>query len=214
MKKEPGKQRAVCLVYGQTGSGKSVLARAVSQKMARAKRAPLIIVDTLDEYTDFPAIDLESLKAWICQNRGADYRACRVLCEEEEHLEEAFNGIIQAYDTCPGPVVVLVDEVSYWTKPAYVAPGLRQAIRYGRHYEINLVCVSRRPAETARELSGQATELRIFKCIEGRDLQYFSGSLPAEVVSKLPALGEHESLTYTFSGAYIIQPPVKIVQQG
>lgn len=215
-------RRQVWLVYGQTGSGKTVLARALLQQRLNelGPTATGLIVDTLQEHVDVPAIYPAGLENYLklSNTRGPGIenwpfmRYGRVLVDSEDDFTEFEDMLEPGVRNERGPVVLMIDEVSYWSSPNKSTPGLSRLVRYGRHWQVDIIGVVRRPAETSRELSSQATRLFITgKVIEPRDVDYFSRSLPAEVMSKINTLPEFSYLRYDTSGTYKLCPPVKIM---
>ena len=213
-------RRQVWLVYGQTGSGKTVLARALLQRRLHdlGPDAVGLIVDTLQEHVDVPAISPKALANYLKLESQVDrhgpslMRLGRVLIDSDDDFSEFEDMLEPGVRNERGPVVLMIDEVSYWSSPGRSTPGLSRLIRYGRHWQVDLIGVVRRPAETSRELSSQATELFITgKVIEPRDVDYFSRNLPPEAMSKINSLPEFSYVRYQTTGTYLICPPVKIM---
>jgi len=208
-------RRAVSLVYGQTGSGKTILARALLRERVKSlgRRAVGLIVDTLQEHYDVPAIGPRSLEQYLTMDAEAE-RIGRVLIDSEEDFSE-FAAVLESTYLVPrnrGPVVLMIDEVSYWSSPSRSTPGLSRLIRYGRHWQVDLIGVARRPAETSRELSAQSTAIYIVgRILEPRDLIYMRQILPSDAMTKSESLDEFEYLTYRSDGTYAVCPPVKIL---
>jgi Cdc6-like AAA superfamily ATPase len=160
-------RRLVALVYGQTGSGKTVLARALLQDRVKAlgPAAVGLIVDTLQEHIDVPAIAPATFENFLALDSRRGPRIVRALLDTEDDFDEFSTALENSY-TAPadgrkrrGPVVLMIDEVSYWSSPNKSTAGLSRLIRYGRHWQVDLIGVARRPAETSRELSSQSTEI-------------------------------------------------------
>jgi len=186
-----------------------------------------LIVDTLQEHVDVPVISPATLENYLKLDSKEEpdsmfflrskyspqrLRYGRVLVDSEDDFTEFEDMLEPGVRNERGPVVLMIDEVSYWSSPNKSTPGLSRLVRYGRHWQVDIIGVVRRPAETSRELSSQATRLFITgKVIEPRDVDYFSRSLPAEVMSKINTLPEFSYLRYDTSGTYKLCPPVKIM---
>ena len=54
-------------------------------------------------------------------------------------------------------------------------------IRYGRHYNLNLICIVRVPPDLNRIITSQASEFCVFKITEPRYLDYFKKLIPMDV---------------------------------
>lgn len=212
-------RRTVALVYGQTGSGKTILARALlAERLAvLGPSAVGVIVDTLQEHHDVPAVSPGTFENFLAV-KGKPGRVVRVLIDTEADFDE-FSAQLENSYTSPadgrparGPVVLMIDEASYWTSPSRSTPGLSRLIRYGRHWQVDLIGVARRPAETSRELSAQSTVIYIVGgIVEPRDLAYMRQILPDEALSKSVSLDRFAYLKYSTDGTYTVCPPVKIL---
>jgi DNA helicase HerA-like ATPase len=66
--------------------------------------------------------------------------------------------------------------------------GVENLIRYGRHQDVELIGISRRPAEVNRDLTANANEIYIFRTHEPRDIAYFREILGSDVADSLPSL--------------------------
>ena len=213
-------RRLVALVYGQTGSGKTVLARALLMERVKAlgPAAVGVIVDTLQEHIDVPAIAPETFENFLGLDSRRGPRIVRVLLDTDDDFEQFSTDLENSY-TAPtagrkrrGPVVLMVDEVSYWSSPNKSTPGLSRLIRYGRHWQVDIIGVARRPAETSRELSSQSTALYIVGGIaEPRDLAYMRQILPPAAMTISESIGRFHYLKYSTDRTYTLLPPVKIL---
>jgi hypothetical protein len=212
-------RRLVALVYGQTGSGKTVLARALLLERVKSLGAGSvgIIVDTLQEHVDVPALAPETFENFLgLDSRGP--RIVRVLLDTDDDFEKFSTDLENSY-TAPadgrkrrGPVVLMIDEVSYWSSPNKSTLGLSRLIRYGRHWQVDLIGVARRPAETSRELSSQSTVLYIVGgIVEPRDLAYMRQILPPDAMTISTSIERFSYLKYSTDGTYTLLPPVKIL---
>lgn len=181
--------------------------RSLALSYSTANNCPLVVVDTLQVLAQFYVLlDIESLPEWLELNRGKS-NAVRVEAHGDEQLEQ----IVAAIEGAELPAVILaVDEVSYWSKPGWLSEGLARAVRYGRHKGISLIITARRAAETARELSGEATVIYAFKTIEPVNLDYFSRIMPPEAVSNLPALEPFYYLRYYVDGTWEVFAPINL----
>lgn len=213
-------RRLVCLVYGQTGSGKTVLARALLMERVKAlgPSAVGIIVDTLQEHIDVPAVAPETFENFLSLDTRGGPRIVRALLDTDEDFEQFSTDLENSY-TAPadghkrrGPVVLMIDEVSYWSSPNKSTLGLSRLIRYGRHWQVDLIGVARRPAETSRELSSQSTALYIVGgIVEPRDLAYMRQILPPAAMSISTSITRFHYLKYSTDGTYTLCPPVNIL---
>ena len=201
----------IAIVYGQRGAGKSIRARWLLRYEVVGSRHPTVglVVDTLREFEDLPVIALDSVE-WYRSVAKPGTQA-RVFVRDQDDFGELHKQLSGSLRPELPDVCLLVDEVSYWSKPAWTCSGLSQLIRYGRHLRVDLIAVCRRPAETSRELSSQADELIIQgRVVEPGDLQYLSRILPSAACEKIGALKRWEALSYSTDGSYRVLKPVKI----
>lgn len=92
-----------------------------------------------------------------------------------------------------GSLCLVAEEISWAISPAKMPPEIEILIRYGRHRDVELLGISRRPAEVNRDLTANANELYIFRTHEPRDLKYFRdviGSV-ADTLPNLPPFTPH-----------------------
>jgi hypothetical protein len=175
-----------------------------------------LIVDTLREYVDYPELDRSSLVHWLDRSdfvlpmadKQPALTVVRVTPETAADLAEITRDVEIRADA--RPVVLLIDEVSYWSKPNWTAPGLDRLIRYGRHVGVHLVACGRRAAEVSRELTAQLTVTYLFTVREPRDLAFWSAHGPAGLGAILPRLKPHHYVTVQQDGTYAVRSPIRI----
>jgi len=198
----------IAVVFGRRGSGKSVLGRYLLDRQIEAQFGVGVIVDTLLEHVDVAEIELENLEAVISQARTRGSCPLVRVAVPDPLAFEFLAGQIAASTIHDRQVILMVDELSYWTRPNMTVPGLSSLIRYGRHWNCSIIGVSRRAAETSREFTAQADELYIFAVHEPRDLAYFGEILPPEAMSKIGSLEKFHYLKYSVDGTWTVCPPV------
>lgn len=74
--------------------------------------------------------------------------------------------------------------------------GLYEIANYSRHKPMAFLFTSRRPAQVARELTAQCSELRIYLTTEEVDLAYFARVIGRSNADKLKTLGSFYFLRY------------------
>lgn len=89
-----------------------------------------------------------------------------------------------------GNVVLIIEEVDQYATPHDIPADLRRLLKVGRHFNVGMVFVSRRPAEINRLITSQTREFILFRLIEPADLRYLSSVVGpvADDVSSLPDL--------------------------
>jgi hypothetical protein len=165
-------QPPVRFLCGIRGYGKSTMARAL---VAPAPR--LLAFDPFSEH-DALALDFGDLEDFL--DTTPDLGAFRVSLREAGH-EEGFCGLALATarllqkEHPPGGLTVLLEEADLVARPGQEPPVFQDLVARGRHDGIELVCVSRRPAEVSRLITSQAEFFYVFRTQEPRDVTYLRG---------------------------------------
>lgn len=179
-------QPPVRFVCGIRGYGKTTLAR---QLVAGAPR--LLAYDPFGEH-DALALDYADLVDYL------DYvdslERFRVGLREAGHEEEfcALALVIgrRLQQEPPGrQLVVLLEEADLVARPGQEPPVFQDLVARGRHEGIELVAVSRRPAEVSRLITSQAEYFYVLRAQEPRDVTYlrgYIGEAAAAAAQQLP----------------------------
>jgi len=154
-------QAKIICIFGKRGSGKSTLAK----KFLRGKKR-VIVFDPLGEYD---GERFENLGALLRHVRSRA-RFFAVFRPRDARAEFPWLARI-AYEV--GSLCLVAEEISWAISPAKMPVEIETLIRYGRHRDVELVGISRRPAEVNRDLTSNANEVYIFRTHEPRDLEYF-----------------------------------------
>lgn len=87
-----------------------------------------------------------------------------------------------------GALCLVAEEISWAISPAKMPVEVETLIRYGRHRDVELVGISRRPAEVNRDLTANANDVYIFRTHEPRDIAYFKSLIggDADTLPNLP----------------------------
>lgn len=150
-------------ILGKKGSGKSELVKGSLPFINR-----YIVVDALHEYDGIIIYELEDLIAFI---RGYNQTNYKVVYRAKNKFDtEDFLRL----STAMNDFTMVLEETDFYCNPHKINEYLEHNIKYGRHYNRNLIWVSRRPAEINRLLSSQSDLLISFKQTEPIDLKYFS----------------------------------------
>lgn len=137
-----------------------------------------MILDVFDEYDGIP----------ICEYPEdiAKYPKCRVISRNDS-IDNAFlDAIVKLKNR-----VILIEEVDRFCSPSYVDSRLDFVVRYGRHSNLSLLGISRRPAEMHRNLTANALRIHSFRMTEPRDIQYFR-QVSADFADRIKALGKYQ----------------------
>ena len=154
----------ITVILGRKGTGKTTLAK---QRAASVSR--LFILDNLAEYREGLIFEtFRDLEHYFLLE-GERFRCiCRFRTEEDQ---EALFDFIWTVGRC-----TLLAEECDWYAPSDkgASAAFLNLVKYGRHQEIDIIAVSRRPAEISKMLTSQADELVSFRQTEERDLDYLA----------------------------------------
>ncbi|NVM23722.1 MAG: hypothetical protein HWN68_18330 [Desulfobacterales bacterium] len=178
----------IIFVSGQRGSGKTTWIKSHLRDLNR-----YLLYDTLGEYeapTRF--LDIESLLEYCKAKREGFFEVVFDPPNDEDF--PVFCRIALAVRR----IYVVIEEMDLFSKPSETPIELQRLIKYGRHYEINIIGVSRRPAEVSRLFTSQATRFILFKQIEPRDIAYFR-SIIGPQAEILPGFDLYDFLDIDFS---------------
>jgi hypothetical protein len=153
----------ITLILGQTGSGKTTLAKKLTETEPRL----LILDHTNLEYRN--GIILKSLSDLTDYTKKMQPEKFRLILRFSDD-DEVAAALEYAWEL--GDLTVLAEEVDTICSPYQIDEALEKMVKYGRHRNIQLVAVSRRPAEVNRLLSAMAGEIISFRQTEAVDLEY------------------------------------------
>jgi hypothetical protein len=151
-------------VCGKKGFGKTSFVK--KELIPKWKR--VVVLDSLGFEYPYKAADsigefADNLKANVEQE--SFYLTYNPL----DNREEEFFKFCLVLTSC----LIVVEETDLFCTTSQIDPSLDRLIRYGRHRKLDLVFLSRRPAEVHRNVTAQADVIVSFKQTEPRDLEYF-----------------------------------------
>jgi hypothetical protein len=155
-----------------------------------------IIWDPLGEYvTDYTFIDLEEFIDFLIkdeQKRG-------FFCVNYHPIDEVsdFPVFCRAV-LARGDVRLVVEELDVVTSPYNCPIEFARIIKYGRHYGVQLMGASRRPAEVTRMFTSQANRFIAFAQHEPADLQYFR-SIFGKAANNLSIMPDYHFMDVDYS---------------
>jgi DNA helicase HerA-like ATPase len=172
----------ICVVFGKKGSGKTTLVKRSASFLSR-----VVIFDPLSEYADGVVIsDAASLAEYLRVNHAGKFKII-FRAEDDQVFSEAFYACRNMYD-----MTIIIEEVDNFCSPYDIEENLRGIIRYGRHRQLSIIGVSRRPAEVSRHLTAQADCIISFIQNEPRDIAYLKSRLSNEDCEQIKSLPEYQ----------------------
>ena len=193
----------IIFVSGQRGGGKSYWTKHHARSLPRC-----IIFDSLGEYqVDRRIHDIEEFVDFLIEDKN-DSSIFQVAFDTHR-LREDFPYFCRAV-LARGNLYVIIEEVDLFCKPLSTDDEFMQLIKYGRHYGIQLIGVSRRPAEVGRDFTSNATRFINFVNREPSTVKYFR-SLFGDHALDIPNLQKYHYLDVDFSEGdptYDIRKPI------
>jgi hypothetical protein len=133
---------------------KSFIARQLANEF-------VIIIDSLSEYDIFPV-------RFLLKER--DFLKRQSFIFRPSSLDDVKRCLLAIW--LIGRCTLVIEEVDMYCSAQKPLPALDRLLRYGRHRDISVIAISRRPADVPRLLTAQADEVVTFQQTEPRDLAW------------------------------------------
>tara|TARA_Y100000310_G_scaffold330469_1_gene402161 strand:+ start:621 stop:1268 length:648 start_codon:yes stop_codon:yes gene_type:complete len=167
----------IILILGKKGSGKSFFTKKALDNFPN-----VIIIDVLNEYENGTIIyTSKDFVDFIKQHGNKNFRI--ILKElDDEKINDYFYLIKELRN-----VSVVAEEVDFYYPATNPNVNFVELVKYGRHYGINIIGITRRPFECSNFLRSQADLIVSFRQHEPRDIEWLMKRSPDfEKVSDLP----------------------------
>jgi hypothetical protein len=153
------KNRTTELIFGKTGTGKSTLARMLIKNYDR-----VIIIDPMHEYEGIIFYDYYTLNEYHRHNKLENFvYVCRF--SDDLDIEYLFK-----FCKVIGNILLVLEECSMYVSPQSKSNEFLNIIRFGRHYNISLLGISRRTTELHNDLKAIIDTIYSFKQVLPNDL--------------------------------------------
>ena len=164
------KKTEIITVLGQRGSGKSSWIQKALPDIPR-----FILWDTLGEYGQYKLYTEAQTKQELFDyvwdhNEG-------VLQVIYNSIEDEDFGFVCGLCENLGDLTFIIEEVDNYATPNFMPIELKRLLKYGRHFGISMIFVSRRPAEINRLITAQSQRFICFTIIEPLDVRYLTSIL-------------------------------------
>ena len=170
----------IITILGKKGSGKSYFVKNTIVPLFPR----LLIIDPLDEYHYYYVYSLPEFVGILKENYTKN--KFRLVYRPLDENEDLFFKFVFSLEN----VTLIIEEVDGYANGKQTDKYLEKLFKYGRHKNINLICVSRRPAEIGRLLTAQSDIIISFQQTEGRDIDYFKNFTDNPEVLKNLKVGE------------------------
>lgn len=182
------------LVFGTKGTGKTTLGRFLLLKNPLRRR---LIIDPIGEHKgDLVVLSLRELIN-ACEPDGRAHNAQTIVLRRF-HDDENYDWPMWEFCQKLRGWRVLVDEVDRFCKPQFMMKPMEDLFNGQRHYDVDLICCSRRPAKIHNDLTSLADTLWLFRMVGVTDLQYVRETAGKQVSEKVKFLKDHAFLELTF----------------
>lgn len=181
----------IIFVSGQRGSGKSYWTKSLAASLPRC-----VIMDTLGEYkADQYFYDIESFVEFLIKDK--DNPKLFTVSYNPVDVSEDFETFCRAI-LARGDIYLIMEELDTVSTPYYTPYEFAKLIKYGRHFEIQIVGVSRRPAEVSRLFTSQASRFVLFPQVEPNDIKYWR-SIIGGAANTLPDMAQYHYIDVDFN---------------
>ncbi len=183
----------ITTVLGHRGSGKSTwLYRNIESFF------PFVLVDPLydPKYEKLNLYKIRTIPEALHLFKNGS--PARIYISPDLPTFDFFCGLMLA----KGNMTLVIDEVDHYSTNYFISKYFKKLVKYGRHRQVNLVMVARRPKEIHPLLRSQTTRFIIFP-VSGEDIRELSSHIgdKAKLVETLQSVPNKYSqyLDYSYS---------------
>lgn len=160
---------SILVVLGRKGSGKSTLVREIiREKMVERRR--VLIIDGMGEYGGEGIEVVHGVDDALDRIEKIDDHDRFAYAFRTMRSEDDLDLIGVAYEV-PNQLLV-IEEASRYCSATQLPDEIGQLVRYGRHREIDMIFIARRPSELHRDVTANADVVVTFQQHEPRDVLY------------------------------------------
>jgi hypothetical protein len=183
-------ENRVTIVLGKRRYGKSTLCK----RLLRETGGKRLVIDPHGEYDSY--VDVGDIRDWVKDDLPP--MKARFIPNEQTDMESIF-GLIYSH----GNVLLCIDEARMFQSLNYCPETLRYIAHFGRHRNIGLIVVARRPVEIHPDLYSQAERSYVFHVSDSRDLKTLRNYMTDTALAELPLLPVGTCISYDDSGVYV-----------
>lgn len=189
------RQNSVTVILGKKGSGKSTQAKKLWAEASRR-----VCLDRNWEYDGGVVVrDFASFVAYVSERGREKFFSVIVRTRDDEERDKILEFFTAADDPeqapLPGTLVVVEEADTVWG-PMGKHRGFSDLVNVGRHFQVSLVAISRRPRRLNRDVTANADELIIGRMQEPADREYLRELVGDRIADAIETLGEHDFVTW------------------
>jgi len=157
------------VILGKKGCGKTTLCKRLLNQILKKRFYSFVFIwDYLMEYyptkSNYHAVySIKDMANYLLHPETRVF----VIRDYEGNFDLYCQFIIKLQN-----LIFVIEEVDSVCNPSFISANFSQILRYGRHRDINIIAISRRPAEINRLVTALATDIICFRFTEPRDLDY------------------------------------------
>lgn len=173
-------------VFGKKGTGKTTYAGKLIAGRDKSKHC--VIIDLFDQFPLYPLIDIDSFYHYAMTSFPSNPVRLAI-------FDLVDFGNVSKVIGVRRDILLVVDEIDFFDSATKQVLDFKRLIHYSRHYRVDLITTSRRPANVSRDLTSQTDEFIIFSMTERRDLEYFR-NLSEDLPDRIKGLKKYEFLKF------------------
>lgn len=193
----------VCIL-GKTGSGKSVLEKSLLRKLEAHLNVKLVVHDVKQDLL-LPGYVLartpDELTQALTRSRLIHYQPTSL---SEEDFDEVCS-IVYWH----GNIVLIVDELSYYTTAQNIVPFHKEILVRGRTRGVGIIHLSQRPVNIFNAVISEAEHLFVFQLLLRGDIEKIKPVLSKEFIDRVPTLPKYHYIYADTNRNVVLCKPVK-----
>jgi hypothetical protein len=214
---QDGELRGLTFLAGERGMGKTTEAIRLVEQCG----GPVIFFDTVNKHRHLlprftPFMQPGRLQEYLRINRGRRVQAIyvplpppgvRPIFEPKKKSDPRQEWLVQ-HLICVclmarafGNMIICIDEIDMFCGPEWghrwMPDELYDIAHFGRHFKVSALATARDPKSLSKKFRSQCATMRLFRCSEQDDVDYFAKRIGAANAAKLPTLQKTYFLLWT-----------------
>jgi len=180
-------ESVIIVNIGRRKQGKTLLAKKLLKNSPRGRK---IIYETVSEKYPYQGLLVTKGKDLVkaikqetefIRIRNSDRRLFMKVCDYLKYLPDT---------------LFVVEEINFFATAQNSPQAFEDLLRYGRHYDLDLIITTQRPHRIPVSVTGLATMINFFKITHPIDLDFIRRFISVEIAEKIKELKELQYFTY------------------